>query len=127
MILSEEHQALRSLFREFAEREFTTELLTKLDETGEFNREIHEKMGKSGFTGVKIPEEYGGQGGDSLAYVLMMEEFARVSPVLSIYANTSNSLGGISPGKDDRIVSKRRAGDKALAAVKDIAGAVFYG
>ena len=30
----------------------------------------------------------------SLEYAMMVEEFARVSPVLSIYANTSNSLGG---------------------------------
>ena len=54
---------------------------------------MHNKMAKYGFMGVKIPVEYGGQGGDSLAYVMMVEEFARVSPVLSIYANTSNSLG----------------------------------
>ena len=42
--------------------------------------------------GTKIPVEYGGQGGDYLAYALMNEEFARVCPVLAIYANTPNSL-----------------------------------
>ena len=94
MILSEKHQMMRKLYRQFAETEFTDELLDQLEETGEFNRGIHDKMAKYGFMGVKIPVEYGGQGGDSLAYALMIEEFARVSPVLSIYANTSNSLGG---------------------------------
>lgn len=93
MILSDKHQMMRKLFRRFAETEFTTELLDRLENTGEFDREIHDKMGRQGFMGVKIPAEYGGQGGDSLAYVLMIEEFARISPVLSIYANTSNSLG----------------------------------
>jgi alkylation response protein AidB-like acyl-CoA dehydrogenase len=93
MLLSEEHIMMRSLFREFAQKEFTTELLDELEKTGDFKREIHNKMAEAGFMGVKIPEEYGGQGGDSLAYVLMMEELARISPVLSIYANTSNSLG----------------------------------
>lgn len=93
MILSEKHAMMRKLYRQFAETEFTTQLLDELEETGEFNREIHDKMAKYGFMGVKIPKEYGGQGGDSLAYCLMIEEFARVSPVLSIYANTSNSLG----------------------------------
>ena len=93
MILSEKHQMMRNLFRQFAETEFTSELLDELEETGEFNRAMHDKMAQYGFHGVKIPVEYGGQGGDSLAYVLMIEEFARVSPVLSIYANTSNSLG----------------------------------
>jgi len=94
MILSEKHQMMRKLYRQFAETEFTDELLDELEETGEFNWEMHKKMAQYGLMGVKIPVEYGGQGGDSLAYVLMVEEFARVSPVLSIYANTSNSLGG---------------------------------
>ena len=94
MILTEKQQTMRKLFRQFAETEFTTELLDRLEETGEFDRDIHNKMAKYGFMGVKIPVEYGGQGGDSMAYALLVEEFARVSPVLSIYANTSNSLGG---------------------------------
>lgn len=93
MILSEKHQMMRKLFRQFAETEFTPELLDELDETGEFNWDMHNLMAKYGFMGTKIPVKYGGQGGDSLAYCLMVEEFARVSPVLSIYANTSNSLG----------------------------------
>jgi alkylation response protein AidB-like acyl-CoA dehydrogenase len=93
MILDEKHQMMRKLFREFAETEFTKELLDSLEATGEFNRDIHNKMAAQGFMGVKIPVAYGGQGGDSLSYVLMIEEFARKSCVLSIYANTSNSLG----------------------------------
>ena len=93
MILSEKHQMMRKLYRQFAETEFTPELLDQLEETGEFKWDMHNLMSKYGFMGVKIPTQYGGQGADSLAYVLMVEEFARVSPVLSIYANTSNSLG----------------------------------
>lgn len=93
MILSEKHQMMQKLYRQFAQTEFTDELLDRLEETGEFDWDMHRLMSKYGFMGVKIPVEYGGQGGDSLAYVLMVEEFARVSPVLSIYANTSNSLG----------------------------------
>ncbi len=93
MILSENHKLLQKMFREFAETEFSQELLDRLDETGEFDWDIHNKMAEAGFMGAKIPLKYGGQGGDSLTHVLMLEEFARVSPVLSIYANTSNSLG----------------------------------
>ena len=94
MILDEKHAMLQKLYRQFAETEFTKELLDDLDETGEFHRVILEKMARYGFTGVKIPVEYGGSGGDYLAYALLIEEFARVSPVLSVYVNTSNSLGG---------------------------------
>lgn len=93
MILSEKHLIWQKTFRDFAESEFTQALTDKLDETGGFNWDIYNKMAKAGFMGVKIPTEYGGQGADTLTYVLMMEEFARVSPVLSLYANTSNSLG----------------------------------
>lgn len=93
MILNEKYQLMQKLYREFAQNEFTDELLDRLEETAEFDWDIFSKMAKNGFTGVKIPKEYGGQGGDSLAYVLMIEEFSKKSPVLSLYANTSNSLG----------------------------------
>ena len=62
MILSEKHQMMRKLFRQFAETEFTPEILDKLDETGEFNWDMHNLMAKYGFMGTKIPVKYGGQG-----------------------------------------------------------------
>ena len=94
MILDQKHAMQQKLFRAFAEEEFTSTILDELDENGGFNWDIHKLMSKYGFMGTKIPKEYGGEGGDSLTYALMVEEFARVSAVLSIYANTSNSLGG---------------------------------
>lgn len=94
MILDEKHALQQKLYRQFAETEFTKEIQEELDLTGEFNWDMHKKMAKYGFMGVKIPKEYGGAGGDYLSYALLVEEFARVDAVLSIYANTSNSLGG---------------------------------
>lgn len=94
MILDAKHALQQKLFRQFAETEFTKELQDKLDQTGDFDWDIHNKMAKYGFMGVKIPKEYGGSGCDYLTYALLVEEFARVNAVLSIYANTSNSLGG---------------------------------
>ena len=94
MILDKKHEMQRKLFRQFAETEFTKEMQDELDETVEFNWDMHKKMARYGFMGVKIPKEYGGAGADSLTYALMVEELARVDAVLSIYANTSNSLGG---------------------------------
>ncbi len=93
MILSPKHEMMRKNFRNFAETEFTTEIQEKLDQEGGFDWDMHYKMAKYGFLGCKLPVEYGGQGGDTLSYVLMVEEFARVCPVLAIYANTPNSLG----------------------------------
>lgn len=94
MILDAPHALLQKMFRQFAQTEFTKELQDELDQTGEFNWDIHHKMAKYGFMGCRISKEYGGQGGDYTAYCLMIEELARVDAVLSIYANTSNSLGG---------------------------------
>ena len=65
MILDRKHALQQKLFREFAETEFTKELQEELDETGEFNWDMHKKMARYGFMGVKLPEEYGGAGADS--------------------------------------------------------------
>ena len=93
MIFDAKHEMIRKLVRQFAETELTTEVLDRVEETGEFPEEIVEKMAKCGFLGLKIPREYGGAGADTLAYVIMIEEIARVSAVASLYANTPNSLG----------------------------------
>ena len=51
MILDEKHEMMRKFFRQFSETEFTSELMDELDETGEFNREIFDKIAKAGLTG----------------------------------------------------------------------------
>ena len=55
MILDKKHAMQQKLFRQFAETEFTKELQEELDTTGAFNWDIHNKMAKYGFMGVKIP------------------------------------------------------------------------
>lgn len=94
MILSEKHRLIRKLVRDFCQSEFTSDVLDKVEETGIFPVELQKKMAQAGFYGIKIPRELGGQGADNLAYVIMLEEIARVSPVASLYANSPNSLSG---------------------------------
>lgn len=94
MYFTEQHELIRKLAREFAEKELTSEILDKVEETGEFPEEILDKMAKAGFFGIKVPKELGGQGADSRAYVIVMEEIARVSGVSSIYVSSPNSLSG---------------------------------
>ena len=43
MILDKKHEMHRKLFRQFAETEFTKEIQDELDETGEFNWDMHKK------------------------------------------------------------------------------------
>ena len=76
--LSKEHEMARTLFREFAEKEVKP-LAQEVDETEEFPRATVEKMAKLGFLGIPVPKEYGGQGGDYLAYVMAIEEISKYS------------------------------------------------
>lgn len=94
MYFTEQHELVRKLAREFAEKELTTEILDKVEETGIFPQDILNKMAKIGFFGIKVPKELGGQGADSRSYVLVMEEIARVSAVASLYVSSPNSLSG---------------------------------
>ena len=91
---TEQHELVRKLAREFAETELTKEILDKVEEEEVFPEEILDKMAKAGFFGIKIPKQYGGQGGDARSYVIVMEEIARVSGVASIYVSSPNSLSG---------------------------------
>ena len=75
--LSKEHQMLQTLFRDFAEKEVKP-LAEELDEEERFPVETVEKMKKYGFLGIPFPKEYGGQGCDTLAYIMCVEELSKV-------------------------------------------------
>lgn len=94
MYLTEQHELIRKLARNFAEKELTSDILDKVEETGLFPKEILYKMGTAGFYGIKIPKELGGAGSDHRGYVVVMEEIARVSAVSSLYVSSPNSLSG---------------------------------
>ena len=91
---TEQHELIRRLAHDFAQKELTKEVLDKVEETETFPEEILNKMAKAGFFGIKIPKELGGQGADARSYVLVMEEIAKVSGVASIYVSSPNSLSG---------------------------------
>lgn len=94
MVFTEQHELIRKLAVEFAEKELTTEVLDKVEETGVFPKEILAKMGKAGFFGIKVARELGGAGADTVSYVIVMEEIARASAVASLYVSSPNSLSG---------------------------------
>ncbi len=93
MVLSEKYQLIQKLAKDFTEAEIPSELQDEIDQTGEFPQELLKKFAQYGFYGIKAPVAYGGQGGDTLAYVLSIEQISRVSAVASIYVSGANSLG----------------------------------
>ena len=90
--LSKEHEMARTLFRDFAQKEVKP-LAQEVDETEEFPRETVAKMQKLGFMGIPMPKEYGGQGCDTLTYVMCVEELAKVCGTTSVIVSAHTSLG----------------------------------
>ncbi|MDR1194104.1 MAG: acyl-CoA dehydrogenase [Peptococcaceae bacterium] len=94
--LSKEHALLRQLYASFAENEIKP-LAEEIDETERFPAETVAKCGQYGFMGVPFPKKYGGQGGDTLAYALMIEEISRhcAATATILAAHTSLCAGPI--------------------------------
>src|SRR3954463_9581673 len=71
-IFTDEHEQLREAIRAFAVRE----LAPHADEWEEttFPDWVFRRMGELGFLGLDKPEEYGGQGGDYYANLVLAEE-----------------------------------------------------
>jgi alkylation response protein AidB-like acyl-CoA dehydrogenase len=90
--LPEEHEALRETVRDFASREVAPRA-AELDRTKSFPYEIVAQLGALGWMGIPFPEEYGGAGADTLAYVLTVEELARVDSSVAITLCAHTSLG----------------------------------
>jgi butyryl-CoA dehydrogenase len=91
--LSEEHEMIRKMVRDFAENEVgpTAE---ERDEEERFDREIFDKMAELGLTGIPWPEEYGGIGSDYLAYCIAVEELSRVCASTGVTLSAHTSLAG---------------------------------
>lgn len=76
--LSEEHEAIRNMARNFAEKEIMP-VADEYDRQNIFPRDMIKKMGELGFFGTLIPEEYGGTDTGFLAMCLVTEEISRAS------------------------------------------------
>ncbi|RJQ68015.1 acyl-CoA dehydrogenase [Pseudonocardiaceae bacterium YIM PH 21723] len=74
--LAEEHDALREAVRALVDKEITP-YAAECDEDERFPSEALNALVKSGFAAVHIPEEYDGQGADSVATCIVIEEVAR--------------------------------------------------
>jgi len=90
--LSGEHQLIRRTVREFAEGEVAP-VAEEHDRAKSFPYEIVAKLGELNLMGIPFPEEYGGGGGDTLAYALAVEELARVDSSVAITLCAHTSLG----------------------------------
>ena len=89
--LSKEHQLLRELYRSFARNEVKPHA-EETDEQERFPVETVKLLGRYGFMGIPYPKEYGGAGGDTLAYVMAIEELSKVCGTTGVVVSAHTSL-----------------------------------
>src|SRR2546425_6662968 len=90
--LSPEQQDIRTLAREFAEREVKPRA-EAIDHSGEFPRDLVQKAADLGLLGILVPEEYGGAGLDHISFAILVEEVARYCASTSVILDVHNSVG----------------------------------
>ncbi len=90
--LEEHHRMIRATVRGFAEKEVAPRAIS-MDVSAEFPHDLVAKMAGLGLMGIPISEESGGAGMDTLAYVIAVEELARVDGALSLTLAAHTSLG----------------------------------
>ena len=92
LYFSEQHLAVRNMVREFA-RDEVAPVAAELDAKAEFPWANIKKMGELGLLGIPWPEELGGAGFDTLSYMIVINEMAKVDASHAITISAHTTLG----------------------------------
>jgi len=91
MLLTEQQQMIRNMARSFAQERLAP-YAAEWDKTCYFPKaELHE-MGKLGFLGITVPEEWGGAGADAVSMACVLEELAAGEAATSTIVSGHNSV-----------------------------------
>lgn len=88
---AETYNLFRESVREFAKREVSN-IASKMDREDYFPMDVFRKMGKAGFLGTTIPEEYGGSGMGYESQAIIEEELGYYSPSLALSFGAHSNL-----------------------------------
>ena len=89
--LDREHRLVLQMYRDFARNEVKP-LAKEVDEREAFPVDTVRKMARTGFLGIPFPKEYGGAGGDNLAYTMAVEELSKVCGTTGVILSAHTSL-----------------------------------
>lgn len=89
--LTEEHLAVKSAAKDFAEQVLKPGVIER-DRNSKFPEVEVKQMAEMGFLGMMVSPEYGGNGMDTLSYVLAMEEIAKIDASAAVIMSVNNSL-----------------------------------
>lgn len=90
---TKEQEFVRKMVRSFAVGEVEP-IAAEIDREHRFPTETVEKMARYGLLGVPFPKEYGGAGGDNVAYAITVEELSRVCASTGVICSAHTSLCG---------------------------------
>jgi alkylation response protein AidB-like acyl-CoA dehydrogenase len=90
--LNDEQKEIQRAVHEFCTKEFTPELALELDQKEEFPMALYKKAAQLGFTSMRIPQEYDGQGYGVLEDCLVVEEMCRADPGLGVAVSLGNLM-----------------------------------
>ncbi len=89
--MDEEYDILRENVKLFSEKEIMP-LSRKIDENNYFPVDLFKKMGKMGYLGITVPEEYGGSGSDYISQAIIEEEISYASGSLGLSYGAHSNL-----------------------------------
>ncbi|MFN3306485.1 MAG: acyl-CoA dehydrogenase family protein, partial [Candidatus Kapaibacteriota bacterium] len=85
------HEQVRDYIRKFVQEEIAPSVIER-DIRGEFPREIIKKLGELGYLGMMVSPNWGGQGLDTISYVIALEEISKVDASVGVIFSVHNSL-----------------------------------
>ncbi|MBZ5660645.1 MAG: acyl-CoA dehydrogenase family protein [Acidobacteriia bacterium] len=89
--LTDDQRLIRDTVRHFMDAEVRPGIRAR-DREEKFAAEELRKLGELGCCGMLVPESWGGAGADTISYVLMLEEVARVDAAMAVALSVTNSL-----------------------------------
>jgi butyryl-CoA dehydrogenase len=92
LYFSEQHLQVREMVRQFA-REEVAPVAAKHDADATFPWESIRKMGELGLLGIPWPEELGGAGLDTISYMIVIHELAKVDASHGLTVSAHTTLG----------------------------------
>jgi butyryl-CoA dehydrogenase len=91
--LTSDQLLIRDTVRQFMETEMRP-IVREYEAEKKFPAAQIKRLGEMGCCGMLIPEEWGGAGTDTVSYVLMIEEVARVEASTAVVLSVTNSVAG---------------------------------
>lgn len=111
--MTEEQQSIILLLRDILQKELAPRV-SELDNTGEFPRDVFEKIVEAGLFALTIPEEYGGLGVDHLTLAMVNEEYGKVDAGFGLTMTLGGDTFNVVDGCEGSEEQKRYVAEKLL-------------